>query len=115
METQLLHQSGDGWQAYSYRWNEAGTDAELVPAGGAVGEWTLRDARETGGVRTESWRFASRAECLRCHNTWAGPPLAFNFEQLLGNGVPGEAGRLASLGVIETHDDLSALARIDLT
>ena len=112
METQLLHQSGDGWQAYSYRWNEAGTDAELVPAGGAVGEWTLRDARETGGVRTESWRFASRAECLRCHNTWAGPPLAFNFEQLLGNGVPGEAGRLASLGVIETHDDLSALARL---
>jgi putative heme-binding domain-containing protein len=112
METQLLHQSGDGWQAYSYRWNEAGTDAELVAAGGAVGEWTLRDAREPGGVRSESWRFASRAECLRCHNNWAGPTLAFNFEQLLGKSDPGEAGRLAHLGVLEIHDDLKSVARL---
>ena len=112
METQLLHQNGDGWQAYSYRWNEAGTDADLVPAAGAVAEWTLRDAHEPGGVRTETWRFASRAECLRCHNPWAGPPLAFNFEQLLGKADLGEAGRLASLGVLEIHDDLRSVARM---
>ena len=112
METQLLHQNAEGWQAYSYRWNDAGTDAELVPAGGAVHEWPLRDAREPGGIRTESWRFASRAECLRCHNPWSGPPLAFNFEQLLGRNDPGEAGRLAALGVLEIHDDLARVARL---
>ncbi|MFM7554383.1 MAG: hypothetical protein ACKPAH_03645, partial [Verrucomicrobiota bacterium] len=43
---------------------------------------------------------------------WAGPPLAFNFEQLLGKADLGEAGRLAGLGVIEVHDDLRATARL---
>jgi len=86
--------------------------SHLVPAGGAVHAWTLRDPQEPGGVRTESWRFASRAECLRCHNPWAGPPLGFNFEQLLGKADAGEAGRLASLGVIEIHDDLAPIARL---
>ena len=112
IETQLLHASGDGWQAYSYRWNEAGTEAELVPAGGEVQEWTVRDPQEPGGIRRETWRFASRAECLRCHNPWAGPPLGFNFEQLLGKSDAGEAGRLTSLGVIEIHDDLGPIPRL---
>lgn len=112
VETQVLHQGPEGWQAYAYRWNEAGTDADLVPSAGAVVERQVADAREPSGRRTESWRIASRAECLRCHNAWAGPPLAFNFEQLLGKADLGEAGRLAGLGVIEVHDDLRATARL---
>ncbi|MBM4076241.1 MAG: c-type cytochrome [Planctomycetes bacterium] len=30
----------------------------------------------------QTWRYASRAECQRCHNRWSGPPLAFNAVQL---------------------------------
>ena len=35
IETQLLHFTGDGWGAYTYRWNDQQSDAELVPAEGA--------------------------------------------------------------------------------
>ena len=35
LETQILHFDGSQWAAYSYRWNDAQTDAELVPPRGA--------------------------------------------------------------------------------
>ena len=61
---------GEAWNAYSYRWNDAGTDAELVPAEGA--ERKLRAAPDRhalgGGSREYTWRYQSRAECLRCHS-----------------------------------------------
>ena len=52
-----MHFDGLQWAAYSFRWNDAQTDAELV---GAKGE----DAVIAG----KPWRFHSRSECLRCHN-----------------------------------------------
>ena len=91
VETQLLHFDGRDWNAYSYRWNEAGTDAELVPTGGA--EVTLRvaaDPNALGSSRDYTWRFQSRAECLRCHNTRTTGALAFTPAQLrvAGNTQP---------------------------
>jgi putative heme-binding domain-containing protein len=83
VETQVLHFDGRDWNAYAYRWNEAGTDAELVSAGGA--EMTLRvasDRNAMGESRDYTWRFQSRAECLRCHNTRTTGALAFTPEQL---------------------------------
>ena len=82
IETQVLHFDGADWNAYSYRWNDAGTDAELVPAGGAEQTLTLKDHREPSGQKKYSWRFASRAECLRCHNPWCGGALGFQPVQL---------------------------------
>ncbi len=63
IETQVLHFDGIQWGAYSYRWNAAGTDAELVGAKGA-------EAEIPGLQGTNTWRFFSRSECLRCHNMW---------------------------------------------
>jgi len=100
IETQLLHQDGEAWQAYSYRWNEEGSDAELVPSGGDLREFTIEDAGAPGGRRRQQWRFASRSDCLRCHNTWSGPPLGFNFEQLSSTPAGDEVGRLAALGIL---------------
>ncbi len=89
IETQLLHYDGANWNGYSYRWNEAGTDAELVPAEGA--EVALRaaaDAQALGpAIRSYQWRFHSRADCLRCHNSRTPGPLAFSPTQLAGGGA----------------------------
>ena len=82
VETQLLHFDGDNWNAYSYRWNEEQTDAELVKAGGAEQMLLIRDEKAPKGRRQQTWRFASRAECLRCHNSWCGYVLGFSAAQL---------------------------------
>jgi len=82
LETQLLHAGTDGWQAFTYRWNDAQTDAELVPAAGAVAAFKVKDSREPGGQREQTWRFPSRSECLRCHNPWSGTLLGLGHEQL---------------------------------
>jgi len=66
-ETQLLHFDGRQWHGYSYAWNDNQTDADLVDA--------------AGGQRG-NWQFASRAQCLTCHNPWAAVTLAYNLPQL---------------------------------
>lgn len=82
LETQLLHNTGDGWGAYTYRWNREQTDAELVPAEGADEMLEIEDAGQPGGVRRQPWRYHARTECLRCHNPWCGTALGFQPEQL---------------------------------
>jgi putative heme-binding domain-containing protein len=85
LETQVLHFDGDGWRGYSYRWNDAQTDAELVPAAGADLTLTVSDPKAPGGKRRQTWHFPGRAECLQCHNPWAGHVLAFTPSQLDGD------------------------------
>ncbi|MCI0539536.1 MAG: PQQ-dependent sugar dehydrogenase, partial [Verrucomicrobiales bacterium] len=82
VETQLLHYNGESWNAYSYRWNDEQTDADLVEANGAEQTFTIKDATAPNGQRQQTWRFASRAECLRCHNSWCGFVLGFNTPEL---------------------------------
>jgi putative heme-binding domain-containing protein len=82
IETQALHFDGREWQAYSYEWNEEQTDAALVDRDGKSRALVLSDPQAPGGRRTQTWRFASRSECLRCHNPWSEYALAFNLAQL---------------------------------
>ena len=52
------------WRGFSYEWNEAQTDATLLPdmVGG------LKKPVPTGqGAETQIWHFPSRAQCLQCH------------------------------------------------
>jgi len=109
IETQMLHNDGEAWQAYSYRWNEAETDADLVPSGGAAAELEVEDPTAPGGIRRQSWRFAARGECLRCHNTWSGPPLGFNFEQLSATSAGDEVARLTREGFIAVGEGRGAV------
>jgi putative heme-binding domain-containing protein len=85
IETQVLHYDGDTWNGYSYRWNDQGTDAELVAADGA--EFT---------VQKQPWRIHGRAECARCHNNWSGFALGFQPDQLvsIGGKKPADAHAL---------------------
>ena len=76
VETRLLVQHDiEDWVGYSYAWNAAGTDAELV-----VGN---RIAPLAGG---KSWYFPSSADCSACHTPAAGYTLGLEAKQLLGRG-----------------------------
>ena len=82
VETQVLHWDGKDWKAYSYRWRDDQSDADLVPADGAEAHFTVEDPKHAAGKRDQTWQFASRTQCLTCHNPWAEYPLAFVPEQL---------------------------------
>ena len=82
LETQILHFDGHYWRGYTYEWNDEQTDAALVGAGGRNRTFDVEDAQAPGGRRTQTWHFASRNECLQCHNPWAGFRLAFTAPQL---------------------------------
>ena len=82
VETQILHFDGVNWHGYAYQWNAEQTDATLVDSAGTNRAYQIVDAQAPEGQRGQTWHFHSRAECLRCHNPWAGPPLAFNFPEL---------------------------------
>ncbi|MDZ4405209.1 PQQ-dependent sugar dehydrogenase [Prosthecobacter sp.] len=85
IETQVLHFDGETWNGYSYRWNDAGTDAELA---GVDGEEFIIDK--------QPWRIHGRAECARCHNNWSGFALGFQPDQLvnISGKKPEEAAEL---------------------
>jgi len=97
VETQVLHYDGEAWNAYSYRWNEAQTDAEIVGPHGDERKLDLVGDQYPGGKHRYNYRFHSRAECLRCHNAWSGFALSFQPQQLMD-----EAGWLAS-GVVDEN------------
>ena len=81
LETRLLINQSSGWQGYTYRWNEAGSDAVLLD-GSATVELNVADASAPGGSRTQTYEFPSRADCLRCHTAAAGSLLGLRSEQM---------------------------------
>jgi len=97
LETQILHFDGLTWRGYTYAWNEAQTDADLVPAAGRTIELDVVDPAAPRGVRHQRWTFPSRAECLRCHNPWAETALAFNVPQLNCDVPAGRGGAVNQL------------------
>ncbi|MBL9190480.1 MAG: PQQ-dependent sugar dehydrogenase [Opitutaceae bacterium] len=84
IETQLMHYDAQTqqWGAYSYRWNDAQTDADLVPTRGDEATFDIKDTAAPGGTLRQTWRFHSRAECLRCHNLTTNYTPGFNALQL---------------------------------
>ncbi|QDU95049.1 PQQ-dependent sugar dehydrogenase [Lignipirellula cremea] len=106
IETQLLHFNGYDWRGYTYRWNDAQTDAELVGPQGLVDTLEVIDASAPGGRRQQQWKFSSRNDCIRCHNPWAEFTLAFNIPQLnrehnYGDQTENQITRLRRLGVLQ--------------
>lgn len=68
----LVRQEADGkWAGYSYRWNDAQTDATLVGMDG-----------DTATYGSQVWSFPSRAQCNQCHTSAAGNALGPEMAQL---------------------------------
>jgi uncharacterized repeat protein (TIGR03806 family) len=102
VETQILHNTGSDWRAYCYQWNDEQTDAVLLGPEGAERSYDVVD----NGHHKRSWHFPSRAECLRCHNPWAGPVLGFHTPQLnkehaYGGHTASQLDTLFHLGLFE--------------
>jgi hypothetical protein len=75
----LVCTDGGGKYGVTYKWNESGTDAELLTIGMSE---IYQLALDGGGVETRNWDYPSRADCLLCHNAAAGQALGFRTAQL---------------------------------
>jgi uncharacterized repeat protein (TIGR03806 family) len=79
LETRLLICGTDSVFGCTYKWNEAGTDAELLD-GGLKETLTIREAH--GGTREQTWHYPAPADCLACHTPAAGYVLGVRTNQL---------------------------------
>ncbi len=79
IETRVLTQTASDYYGVSYRWNEAGTEAYLVPDGGVEFDLEIVD----GGVTNiQRWGIPSRSECITCHTPQAGRSLGLTTRQM---------------------------------
>jgi uncharacterized repeat protein (TIGR03806 family) len=79
VETRLLVKTATGVHGVTYRWNNAQTDATLVPDEGVDQTFNVV---ENGVTRPQTWHFPNRAACLTCHTAAGGFALSFNTRQL---------------------------------
>lgn len=93
VETRLFVRHDDGeWGGYGYEWNDAQTDATLLPA----------------GKKTPSWTFPSRGDCFRCHTSAAGRTLGLEVAQLDTDLVYARTNRISNQ--LRTFEHLGLLA-----
>ncbi|MEZ4265217.1 MAG: PQQ-dependent sugar dehydrogenase [Myxococcota bacterium] len=80
LETRFLIKEADGLRGYTYRWNDAGTEAFLLDgAATRTLDVTLADAPAPVPL---TWRFPSRQQCSTCHSDAAGGVLGFHTGQI---------------------------------
>jgi hypothetical protein len=79
----MRHADGD-WGGYSYEWNDAETEATLLPAG---------KTKQVGG---QTWTYPNRAQCMQCHTAAAGRSLGPEVLQLNGDFVYSATNRLSN-------------------
>ena len=79
LETRFIVKNPGGTYGVSYAWDNAGTEAYLVPDGG-----TNFNLAVTNGLTmvTQQWGIPSRGECLICHTEVGGHALSFNTREL---------------------------------
>ena len=100
METRLFVHFATEWAGYSYQWNEAQTEATLVPD-------EERDVTFNTGAQTVPWHYPSRFNCTKCHTPTAGWTLGPETRQM--NRVVGgmnQIDRLKALGAFDTPPPL---------
>ncbi|MGC4094473.1 MAG: hypothetical protein QM756_42485 [Polyangiaceae bacterium] len=96
VETRLFERFDETtWVGYSYAWNEAQSDATVVP--------TARTSTTFNtGQRSIEWTFPARRECLKCHTVPGGSTLGPETAQMnrVVDGV-NQIDHLSSLGLFE--------------
>lgn len=96
VETRLFAQlSDESWLGYTYRWNEAQTEAKLVP------DDRVQVSFDTG-KRKLDWSYPNRVDCMKCHNPAGGSSLGLETSQL-NRSVQGrnQIAALAARGVFD--------------
>ncbi|HZL87850.1 MAG TPA: PQQ-dependent sugar dehydrogenase [Pirellulaceae bacterium] len=89
LETQILHLERGAWRPYSYLWDDAGQDAELVEPIGADRQLEVPQFTSGQPPVERTWHVSAINECKLCHNGESGNVLGF---------VPNQLNRLISHG-----------------
>ncbi len=118
IETQLLHFTGQSWQAYNYIWNDAGTDAVLADDQASDHQFTVTDSSAPGGKRVQTWHHASRTECILCHTTRGGSiygftPAQLNRDHNYGSVVDNQLRTMAHIGFLSDSPSKAPAAMPD--
>lgn len=100
VETRLiLHPTETEWFFYGYEWNDAGTEATLLPDDN-IGKET-----QVGGG-TQVWSFPGRGQCPQCHTPGAGfslgpstPQMSSDF--MYAEGMMNQVEKFVQLGLLE--------------
>jgi uncharacterized repeat protein (TIGR03806 family) len=79
IETRVLVKTDSNVYGVSYRWNDAQTEATLVPD---EGDAFNIDVVDGGTPHVQRWNIPSRSSCLTCHTPQAGGALSFTTRQL---------------------------------
>jgi glucose/arabinose dehydrogenase/mono/diheme cytochrome c family protein len=80
LETRLLVKNTNGVYGVTYRWGTSTTNATLVSESGLDEVFTIDDG---GGIlRTQTWHYPSRTECVLCHTPNGGYALGFKTAQV---------------------------------
>ena len=94
VETRVLLKQEADWAAYSWLWNEAQTDAELVPAEGRKVSLPGRE-----------WNVPSRTQCIMCHARGANYALGLTAAQLNlapAGSAENQLSHFAALGLVKS-------------
>ncbi|MCZ2343985.1 MAG: PQQ-dependent sugar dehydrogenase [Bacteroidales bacterium] len=123
IETRFLTKQDTEWIGYTYVWNEAGTDAELLGAAARDQSFSIRVPQSPEypkGIRTQVWHYPSRTECMVCHARAArftlGPSLLqMNKLHDYGNGIiENQLVHLDRLGLFGKSPNWAATVRNDM-
>lgn len=79
LETRVLLHETSGWAGYTYKWNKAQSDAELLAS---VKEETLSVPHNVWSSKSRNHLYPGANDCLRCHNPAAGSVLGVQARQL---------------------------------
>jgi len=79
IETRFLTKQGTQWVGYSYAWNDEQTEGTLVETKGMDRAYAIKAG---DGLRTQSWHYPSRAECMVCHSRAANFVLGLSSLQM---------------------------------
>ena len=81
LETRVMVKEVDGWTGYTYRWNAAQTDADLLAAADKE-TLTIRDTRDPFFSERQVWDYPSGSDCMLCHTPGTGQVLGPRTLQL---------------------------------
>jgi len=113
LETRFLVHGPDGYFAFSYKWNDEGTEAYLQNNGSTV---TVPVTQTGGVVSNQVWQFPSQSSCMDCHQLAAGRVLgarthALNWQfPYVTPGTQNQLAYLNSKGIFNQTLDTNLLA-----
>lgn len=99
IETRLLmRRTSLLWKGFSYEWNDAGTEATLLPDN-VAGKDKLVSADQV-------WHYPSRSQCMECHTKYAGRSLGPTTAQMnsdfpYADGTMNQVEKFKQLGLFD--------------